>query len=119
MFKQVHRVIYAIIVCFTVFCGAVSAQGVRYALSGTVRDASNGESMLGVYVIMTDVNNTSNVQGCVTNQAGYYSISSVSGTYKVTINHLGYKTLEDTVTLDKNLLRRYELEPSAIEGRRW
>ena len=92
------------------------AQGGRFALSGTVRDASNGESMMGVYVIMTDVNNASNVQGCVTNQAGYYSISSVAGTYKVTINYLGYKTLEDTITLDKNLLRRYELEPAAIEG---
>ena len=92
------------------------AQGGRFALSGTVRDASNGESMMGVYVIMTDVNNASNVQGCVTNQAGYYSISSVPGTYKVAINHLGFKTLEDTITLNKNLMRRYELEPSAIEG---
>ena len=108
--------IWTIIVIIVALCGVVHAQGGRYALSGTVRDASNGESMMGVYVIMTDVHNPSNVQGCVTNQAGYYSITSISGTYKVTINHLGYKTLEDTITLDKNLLRRYELEPSAIEG---
>ena len=108
--------IWTIIVIIVALCGVVHAQGGRYALSGTVRDASNGESMMGVYVIMTDVHNPSNVQGCVTNQAGYYSITSISGTYKVTINHLGYKTLDDTITLDKNLLRRYELEPAAIEG---
>ncbi len=107
---------FLIVLCFVAQGGVVHAQGGRYALSGTVRDASNGESMMGVYVIMTDVHNASNVQGCVTNQAGYYSISAVSGTYKVVINYLGYKTLEDTVVLNKNLLRRYELEPSAIEG---
>ena len=113
---MIRRIILAIITIIVALFGVAHAQGGRYALSGTVRDASNGESMMGVYVIMTDVSNASNVQGCVTNQAGFYSISVAQGIYRITINHLGYKTLEDTVSISKNLLRRYELEPAAIEG---
>ena len=91
--------IWIIMTIIVALCGVAHAQGVRYALSGMVRDASNGESMMGVYVIMTDVSNASNVQGCVTNQAGYYSISSVSGTYKVTINHLGTFSFDNLIIL--------------------
>lgn len=98
------------------FTGGVFAQHSRVALSGSVRDASNGETMMGVYVILTDIHTSSNVQGCVTNQAGYYSVSVTPGTYKIVINFMGYKTLEDTVTLTKSQSRMFELEPSAIAG---
>ena len=92
------------------------AQNARVTLSGTVADASNGETMMGVYVILSDLSDASNVQGCVTNQAGYYSVSVLPGKYKLTVNYLGYKTIEDTLTLSKSLTRRFELEPSVIEG---
>lgn len=92
------------------------AQGSRVALSGSVVDASNGETMLGVYVILSDLANPSNVQGCVTNQAGYYSISVIPGKYKLAVNYLGYKTIEDTVLLSKSQTRRFEMESAAIAG---
>ena len=98
-------------------CAApVWAQHARVTLSGSVVDASNGESMMGVYVILTDLKVTSNVQGCASNQAGYYSISVAPGTYKLTVNYLGYKTIEDTIVLNRNTSRRVEMEPSAITG---
>ena len=106
-----------IILFLTVVCSfAVQAQNARVTLSGTVADASNGETMMGAYVILTDLSTPSNVQGCVTNQAGYYSISVLPGKYKVSINHLGFKPIEDSIQLSHNLSRRFELEPSAIEG---
>lgn len=92
------------------------AQGSRVALSGSVVDASNGETMLGVYVILSDLANPSNVQGCVTNQAGYYSISVIPGKYKLAVNYLGYKTIEDTILLSKSQTRRFEMESAAIAG---
>ena len=98
-------------------CAApVWAQHTRVTLSGSVVDASNGESMMGVYVILTDLKTPSNVQGCASNQAGYYSISVLPGTYKLTVNYLGYKTIEDTIVLTRNTNRRVEIEPSAITG---
>jgi hypothetical protein len=95
---------------------AVHAQNARVTLSGTVADASNGENMMGVYVILSDLSDASNVQGCITNQAGYYSVSVLPGKYKLTVNYLGYKTIDDTLVLNKNLSLRFELEPAVIEG---
>ena len=92
------------------------AQSARVTLSGTVADASNGENMMGVYVILSDLSDASNVQGCITNQAGYYSVSVLPGKYKLTVNYLGYKTIDDTLVLNKNLSLRFELEPAVIEG---
>ena len=108
-----------ILVTLVLVCGVfvcANAQGGRVALSGVVRDAGNGESMMGVYVILSELSNPQNVQGCVTNQAGYYSISVTPGTYKLTVNFMGYRTLEDTLTLTKSQQRRFEMEPVAISG---
>ena len=71
---------------------------------------------MGVYVILSDLSDASNVQGCITNQAGYYSVSVLPGKYKLTVNYLGYKTINDTLVLNKNLSLRFELEPAVIEG---
>ena len=92
------------------------AQHTRVTLSGSVADASNGESMMGVYIILTDLTNASNVQGCASNQAGYYSISVVPGKYRLTVNYLGYKKIEDTIILSRSISHRIEMEPSAITG---
>ena len=92
------------------------AQHTRVTLSESVADASNGESMMGVYIILTDLTNASNVQGCASNQAGYYSISVVPGKYRLTVNYLGYKKIEDTIILSRSISHRIEMEPSAITG---
>lgn len=94
----------------------VWAQHARVTLSGSVLDASNGESMMGVYVILSDLKTPSNVQGCASNQAGYYSISVLPGDYRLTVNYLGYKTIEDTIALTRNTHRIVEMEPAAITG---
>ena len=105
------------ILILTILCATFAqAQTARVSLSGTVTDASNGESMMGVYVILTDLTDASNVQGCITNQAGYYSVSVLPGKYKLSVNFMGYKSIEDTLMLNKNLSRRFELERMAIEG---
>ena len=97
-------------------CGTALAQGSRVTLSGTVTDASNGESLLGAYVILSDVKAPSNVQGCVTNQAGYYSVSVLPGKYVLKVSYMSFKTIEDTIVLSKNVTRKFELEPTAFMG---
>lgn len=110
--------IYHIIFTIFILACAISAwaQPSRVTLSGVVRDASNGETMMGVYVILTDLRAPSNVQGGVTNQAGYYSISVAPGNYKLVVNFMGYRTIEDTIALTKSQTRMFEIEPVAIAG---
>ena len=79
----------------------------RVTLSGTVRDAATGESLMGAYVILTDTANPNATQGCVSNQAGFYSISVMRGSYK---------TIEETLVLNKTVSRSFDLEPTAIAG---
>ena len=114
MYKKLHILLCTILLTVTAI--TVSAQTQRVTLSGTVTDAANGETMMGVYVILSDLSNPSNVQGGISNQAGYYSISVLPGKYKLAVNYLGYKSIEDTIQLSRNLTRRFELEPTAIEG---
>ena len=114
MYKKLHILLCTILLTVTAI--TVSAQAQRVTLSGTVTDAANGETMMGVYVILSDLSNPSNVQGGISNQAGYYSISVLPGKYKLAVNYLGYKSIEDTIQLSRNLTRRFELEPTAIEG---
>ncbi len=111
--------LFKILLCTMMIIGIAVpawAQRSRVTLSGSVVDASNGETLLGVYIILTDLTNSSNVQGCASNQAGYYSITVVPGKYKLSVNYLGYKKIEDTIALSRNISRRIEMEPSAITG---
>ena len=111
-----NRKLLVILVLIFGVCGVVHAQHSRVTLSGVVRDANNGETMMGVYVILMDLRAPSNVQGGVTNQAGYYSISVAPGDYKLVVNFMGYKTIEDTIALTKSQTRLFEIEPVAITG---
>ena len=108
-----HGIILLIIYCLLPF---MQVHGQRVTLSGTVRDATNGESLMGAYVILTDTAKPQDKQGCVTNQAGFYSVSVPRGTYKLTINYLSFKTREEHLTLDKSVKRDFELESDIIAG---
>ncbi len=105
-----------VLASFLLCCYSVSAQNSRATLYGTVKDASNGESLFGVYVVLNNITTTGDVHGSVSNESGYYSVSVTPGTYKVTVNFMGYKTIVDTINLRTNTLRKFDLEPIAIEG---
>ncbi|MBO4381852.1 MAG: TonB-dependent receptor [Bacteroidales bacterium] len=95
---------------------AVWAQGQRVTLSGTVRDASNGESLMGAYVILTDTTKPQEKHGCVTNQAGFYSISVPKGSYQLSVKYLSCKSIEENIVLDKSISRNFDLETNVIVG---
>ena len=95
---------------------ALLGQAQRVTLSGTVRASENGESLMGAYVIMADTNNPQNKQGCITNQAGFYSISVPAGTYRLSISYMSYKNVDEVLHLTKSLARNFDLEPEAIAG---
>lgn len=98
------------------FCGIGLAQNGRSTLYGTVKDATNGESLIGVYIVLNSLTSQGDVHGGVTNESGYFSVSVPQGRYKVTVNYLGYKSIEDTIRLNGNKMMKWELEPLAIEG---
>ena len=66
----------------------------RYAISGIVKDARNGETLFGasVYLKATSI-------GVLTNEYGFYSISEPKGTYTLVISYLGYDTVINDIEL--------------------
>ena len=80
-----------------------SAQSEEYTLSGYVRDQSNGETLIGATVLLTELNS-----GNVTNVYGFYSITVPAGEYNVSYRYIGYQTITQKVDLSQN--RRVDIE---------
>lgn len=75
-------------------------------LSGHVRDATTGETLLGANVLVEEAE-----RGAATNNSGFYTLSGLEpGTYTVAASYIGYQRTTATVTLDPGEDRRLDLE---------
>ena len=81
-----------------VLCTVLASAQEKVTLNGYVRDASNGEELLGVTVLVVEIGN-----GVISNNYGFYSITLVPGNYTVKYSFIGYKTIEKKITLDKDI----------------
>ncbi|MCW3094358.1 MAG: TonB-dependent receptor SusC [Ferruginibacter sp.] len=67
-------------------------------ISGTVKDAATGETLIGASIVLTDVKPKSTF----TNAYGFYSINAIEGTYKMSVSFIGYVTDTITIVMDKS-----------------
>lgn len=81
----------------------------RFALSGTVKDQTNGETLIGATLLIKDAKGES--KGTVTNVYGFYSISLPKGDYTLTYSFMGYESQQKTVALTQNTTISIELAP--------
>lgn len=87
---------------------AVEAQQ-KYTISGTVTDASTGESILAANVAIKEIG-----KGVATNLYGFYSISLPAGTYTVLYSFIGFETFERSVNLSSDTSINVELKSQVI-----
>jgi len=86
------------------------AAQVKHTLSGYVRDAANGEELIGVNILVKELN-----AGSATNVYGYYSITLPSGTYKVEYQYIGYESVVKKVDLTSDQKLSIELTESQTQ----
>ncbi|MFQ6615950.1 MAG: carboxypeptidase-like regulatory domain-containing protein, partial [Fidelibacterota bacterium] len=95
--------------------GSILTAGVTGKISGTITDASSGEPLVGVNVMLE---NTS--QGAATDPDGNYTILNVrGGKYTLVATMIGYKRVEIvsvTVLADRTTWVDLKMEQTAIEG---
>ncbi len=91
------------LVSFLVFTISAYAQQ-KYTLNGYVKDATNGEELIGATVYITQLQS-----GALTNPYGFYSLTVPSGTYEVNYSYVGYKTQSITITVDADKPTNVEL----------
>ena len=82
----------------------------RVTLSGDVSDSFSKETLLGVTVLIPELNT-----GTVTNSYGFYSISVPPGNYTISVQYLGYQTLQFPLSLIENTKQNILLTPAAQE----
>lgn len=72
-------------------------------ISGYVKDASNGETLIGATVLIKGSS-----QGVITNVYGFYSITLPEEVYEVEYRYIGYQPIAQSVDLSEN--RRIDVE---------
>lgn len=82
---------------FLLFFISFSFAQQRYTLSGTVREASSNETLIGVTIAIPELKT-----GTTTNEYGFYSITVPSGEYKIIASYLGFADISQTVSLNTN-----------------
>jgi hypothetical protein len=75
--------------------GSTEPVGVKYTISGYVKDANNGEMLVGAVVYIEELNT-----GTSSNAYGFYSMSLPAGQYNITYRYIGYETLKKTIELN-------------------
>src|SRR5689334_25382744 len=89
-------------------CGFGAWAQAKFTLNGYVKDASNGEELIGVSVYIPELK-----AGTVTNSYGFYSLTLPKATYDVQFSYLGYSIQKLSVVLDHNIEQNVELPAEA------
>jgi hypothetical protein len=89
--KKIFSVVFLYFLCNIVFAQA------KFTLSGYLKDAKNGETLIGASLYIKEIKN-----GTTSNEYGFYSITLPEGTYNVIFSFIGYKNQAQTIVLDKN-----------------
>lgn len=82
----------------------------NYTISGRITEKSTGEDLIGATVILEP-----SLQGTVTNDYGFYSITSPAGTYTISFSFIGYETIEKDIRLNRNIRLDIELNQTSIK----
>jgi len=90
------------------FSFSILAQN-NYTISGYVQDESSGENLIGVSVY-----NKQTYKGTASNQYGFYSLTLPQGDYVIIYSFIGYKSITENITLDKNTRLNVSLTSDAI-----
>jgi hypothetical protein len=92
----------------------------KYTVSGTVKQGSSGETLIGVTVMVVERPNV----GVITNEYGFYSISLPRGNYTLRFSYVGYKQeivpvkLEGNVTVSVNLSDEGNLREVVVRSKK-
>lgn len=82
----------------------------KHTLSGYIKDASNGEALIGATLFIKEAN-----VGAVANAYGFYSITVPSSSYTVVFSFVGFEKIEKQITLDNDQRIDIELKAEATQ----
>jgi len=75
-------------------------------ISGYVKDAQSGESLIGATITVKELN-----RGTAANQYGFYSLSLKQADYILEFRYIGYQVIQKSITLNKDITLNIDLIP--------
>jgi len=97
---------YITLLFITLFSAAVSHAQESASVSGYIKDAESGETLLGANVALANT-----TRGASTNNSGYYTISDIApGTYTIQATYIGYRRYSKQITLQPGQDLRLDIE---------
>ncbi|MGB0881362.1 MAG: TonB-dependent receptor [Vicingaceae bacterium] len=97
------------ILLLTIFLSLGAFAQDKFTISGNIKDAANGEDLIGVTIFVKELPGT----GTVTNVYGFYSLTLPKGEYTIQYSFIGYKTTPFKVNLTQNVKKSIELSNDA------
>lgn len=88
-------------------------EALRYQLTGVVKEADTHETLLGATVVITADNQKPAY--AITDENGFFNVSLLKGTYRITVNSVGYTAYEGNVSVERELLLPIWLSPLPYE----
>ncbi len=83
----------------------------KFTISGHIRDAGNGEGLIGATVLVKEIPGT----GTTTNIYGFYSLTLPEGEYTLIYSYIGYENIENPLTLEGNTKLEIELKEEKMQ----
>ncbi|MGZ3835137.1 MAG: carboxypeptidase-like regulatory domain-containing protein, partial [Mucilaginibacter sp.] len=72
----------------------------KYTISGTIKDESTGEQLIGATIRIKELPQS----GTVTNSYGFYSIYAPEGDYTLLFTYTGYEPITKQISLHQNTI---------------
>jgi CarboxypepD_reg-like domain/TonB-dependent Receptor Plug Domain len=82
----------------------------KFTVSGYIRDAGNGEGLIGASVYVKEAQT-----GAATNAYGFYSITLPKGNYTLSFNFVGFVSQNQTVELSENRRTDISLQDETVQ----
>ncbi|MEO9534250.1 MAG: carboxypeptidase-like regulatory domain-containing protein [Crocinitomicaceae bacterium] len=83
------------------------AQDEKYTLSGSLKDGSSGEDLIGARITVQELPGT----GAITNAYGFFSLTLPAGKYTINYKSLGFNSGSFEVDLQQDMVKNVELVP--------
>jgi CarboxypepD_reg-like domain/TonB-dependent Receptor Plug Domain len=83
----------------------------RHTVSGTIRDQSSGETLIGASVVILNHPRST----VLSNSYGFYSLNAAAGKYTIVVSFAGYRNDTLEVSLDKDVVVAVNLSPDDAE----
>ncbi|HEY4107864.1 TonB-dependent receptor [Puia sp.] len=87
----------------------LSIAQIRHTISGTVRDSSSGETLIGASIVLLEKTHSAQLS----NSYGFYSLSAPEGRYRLIVSFAGFRNDTLAVNLDHDLSLSIQLAPGS------